>query len=129
MKKLNPVCWTWIVFLWAGLAPADTLKVAGDPWPPFVERTLPGQGLAVLLVTTALERAGYDSEVTIAEWTHIRQGAELGIFDVLAGVWYSDERNKSLAFSEPYWTNRLKLIKRTDTLFTFDEILRAVCEA
>uniref|UniRef100_UPI001C9951BC hypothetical protein n=1 Tax=Neisseria meningitidis TaxID=487 RepID=UPI001C9951BC len=34
--------------------PAANLRLVGDSWPPFVDSRLPGNGLAVELVATAL---------------------------------------------------------------------------
>ena len=105
------------------LAPAlqgAELKVAASSWPPYAEQTLPGQGLAIEIVTEALGRAGYELTITFGNWSRALEGTELGAFDVAASLWHTKERAAKLAFSEPYLTNHIKLLKCTDSDFTFE---------
>ncbi len=52
----------WGGLLLAPLTSAEHVRLVGDVWPPFTDQRLPGNGLAVELVSTALQRAGHSTE-------------------------------------------------------------------
>ena len=104
------------------LAQAEQLNVATSEWVPYVGKALPNQGLAIDLVNTALQRAGYQPVVTIDVWSRTLQGADVGVYDLIAAAWYSDERNKKFAFSKPYLYNEIKFLKRADSDFEFNAL-------
>ena len=88
------------------------LKLVSSEWPPYVEKTAPGKGAAMDLVSRILKRAGYETEISIESWTRSLQGSEIGIYDVVATAWYTKERNRELQFSDPYYENVIRLVKR-----------------
>lgn len=92
----------------------DLFVVHSGNWPPYASADLPQQGLAVDLVTTALKRAGYTPHLRIDSLNRILEGGKLGVYDVFATPWYSDERNEYLDFSEPYLETYIRFIKRKD---------------
>jgi polar amino acid transport system substrate-binding protein len=104
-------------------ARGEPLHIVADPWPPYADRALPHNGLAVGIVTEALTRAGHTTKLTITEWERAMEGARSGSFDLLACAWESEERARSFAFSEPYLFNELKLVKLRDAPFSFADIL------
>ncbi|MDA1074225.1 MAG: transporter substrate-binding domain-containing protein [Proteobacteria bacterium] len=89
-----------------------TLSVTGSIWSPYIDQTLPNNGLAAELVSTALKRAGYSIKPTVEPWSRAYQGASIGIYDVLAAVWRTDQRAELLEFSEPYLFNDIIIIAR-----------------
>ncbi len=91
-------------------------------WPPYSGKELPGQGLAVRLVTTALERAGYQVQVRTDSLDRILRGGKLGVYDVFATPWYSEARNQYLAFSKPYLQSYIRFIKRKDRDIHFESL-------
>jgi polar amino acid transport system substrate-binding protein len=117
---------TGLVLL-ACLIPAHTL--AGDlnvvhsgKWPPYSDASLPGQGLAVEIVTTALKRAGYTPYLRIDSLDRILEGGALGVYDVFATPWYSDSRNQYLDYSKPYLESEIRFIKRKDSKLDFQSL-------
>lgn len=104
------------------IAAAKPLKVVAEPWPPYVERNLPKEGLSFDIVTTALEGAGYETQTEIGEVGRTLTSVELGLNDVMAIVWQTDERAKALAFSEPYLVNRITVVKWAGSPYTFQDI-------
>ncbi len=48
--------------------PAEVLRLAGNIWPPYTDKSLPGEGLSVELIRTALERGGYRVEYIEVPW-------------------------------------------------------------
>jgi polar amino acid transport system substrate-binding protein len=94
---------------------AKDLRVTASPWSPYVSRDLPGHGIAVSIVTTVLKRAGYEPSFSLEQWPRDLQGTRLGEYDVIASIWFTDDRAKDLVFSAPVFENRIKLLVRKDS--------------
>jgi polar amino acid transport system substrate-binding protein len=114
------------MFMLLHTATAGELKVVhSGNWPPYSGADLPGQGLAIELVTTALERAGYSASVSIDSLERILEGSKTGSYDVFATPWYTMERDRFLHFSRPYLESSIRFIKRKHSDFaytTFDDL-------
>lgn len=92
--------------------PAANLRLVGDSWPPFVDSRLPGNGLAVELVTTALKRAGFDSSFQQVPWSRALHGVRSGDYDIALSAWYEPARSLYGQFSRAYLSNRIRLLQR-----------------
>ncbi|PJI48326.1 MAG: amino acid ABC transporter substrate-binding protein [Pseudomonas sp.] len=103
---------------WAG----EVLRIAADRWPPYADRQLPGNGVAVHLVQAALKRAGYASEYIEVPWPRVLHGVANGEYDLVADAWYAPERSAFAEYSEPYLVNRVRMIKRRGSPITFDKL-------
>ncbi len=88
-------------------------------WAPYADASLPEQGLAIDLVTTALERAGYSPKVETASLAQILEGSKTGAYDVFATPWYTMDRDQYLDFSQPYLESSIYFIKRKDAPFNY----------
>ncbi len=97
----------------------DLSVVHTGNWPPYAAGELPGQGLAVELVTTALQRAGHTVKLRVDSLERILEGSKLGVYDVFATPWYSDDRNRFLDYSDPYLDSTIRFIKRKETKFKY----------
>jgi polar amino acid transport system substrate-binding protein len=106
----------------APAAATDLNVVHSGKWPPYADAGLPGQGLAVDIVTTALKRAGYTTYMRIDSLDRILEGGALGVYDVFATPWYSEARNQYLEYSEPYLESYIRFVKRKDKDFTFESL-------
>lgn len=100
---------------------AETLRIAADVWPPFTDASLPGNGLATELVSTALKRAGHRPEYVQVPWARALRGLQVGDYDLIVSAWYSDERATYGQFSKPYLTNRVLFLKRKGSDVNFQE--------
>jgi polar amino acid transport system substrate-binding protein len=100
----------------------ELLTLVNDPWPPYTSETLPGKGLATEIVTTALHRAGYSTQVTFAPWTRALNGTFDGTYDILVTTSYSDERAKTMAYSDPYLSQTVRFIKRSGATHQFNSL-------
>ncbi len=89
----------------------ETVRLIGNVSPPYIDKQLPEQGLALELVNHVFKRAGYSTEIKIDTWPRAMEGVELGIFDALASAWYTEERAKTFLFSDPYLSSKLVLVK------------------
>jgi polar amino acid transport system substrate-binding protein len=110
MQRVFTALLFWALLGSAGWAAALTVVVKEEP--PFISRKLPGQGLSATIVKTALERAGYSVSFAFETWPRAYEGAEIGVYDIVGSIWYTDERSRQFQFSEPYLYHEIKFIKR-----------------
>lgn len=88
------------------------LRLGSDEWPPFTGS--PGkQRAAIVLIETALDRAGFQATTAIHDWKDVEAAIRRGDLDGSAAIWRTEKREKDLVFSAPYLENRLVLIGRT----------------
>lgn len=97
----------------------EVLRIAADRWPPYADRQLPGNGVALHLVQAALARAGYASEYVEVPWPRVLYGVQNGEYDLVADAWYTPEREVFGEYSDPYLVNRVRLLKRRGSPITF----------
>ncbi|MCU1718413.1 substrate-binding periplasmic protein [Pseudomonas sp. 5P_3.1_Bac2] len=112
-----------LLLLW--LAPANAqpeLRLVANTWPPFNDETLPGNGVASDLVSTALARAGYLSNYTEVPWARAVRGLQRGTYDILINAWYSDERAAYGDFSAPYLVNRIRFVQRRGSAIGYQQL-------
>lgn len=100
-------------------AVSETLTIAADPWPPFIEEAHEEGGVAIHIIREAVGRSGYDVELNIMPWARAEAGVKAGDYDILPGTWYTEARSKELMYSEPYMENQLKFIKRKGQDFEY----------
>lgn len=119
-----------INFRWIGLmlmlvtgnVVAGSVAMVVNNWPPYAVKSLPGQGLAVELVATALKRKGYQVSVKFETWPRALEGLEIGIFDIVGTVWKTPEREAIMLFSAPYLTNHIKFLKMKNLDIQYDTL-------
>lgn len=100
----------------------EPLHLVADRWPPYADADMPGRGLAVHFVSSALTRAGYSIDYAQVPWPRVLHGLRTGEYDVVVDAWYSAERETYGEYSQPYLVNRLRLIKRKDSPITFERL-------
>lgn len=103
-------------------AQAENLRVTADRWPPYISPELPGRGLAMALVTEALKRYDYGTELRIEELGRALEGTRLGVYDLVVGVWQTETRAKGLHFSDPFLVNDLRFITLSDNLIEYNQL-------
>ena len=107
--SLSGLVVTFLALLAAG-ATAEPVRMLANTSPPYADRQLPEQGLALELVAHLMTRAGYQSEVSIESWSRALEGVRIGVYDALATAWYTEERAADFLFSEPYIDSQLILL-------------------
>lgn len=98
---------------------AEHLRLVGDTWPPFTDKGLSHSGLAVDLVSTALQRAGHTTEYVQVPWARVLLGLQQGDYDIIVAAWYSTERSRYGFYSEPYLGNRVRFLRRRGAAIDF----------
>lgn len=122
LVRCCPLVWLTLM----AFAEAQFLQLAGDRWPPYVDTTLPGDGLATSIVRSALSRAGYSTEFSQVPWARAVQGVAEGRYDVLVTVWYNEERNGFGQHSSGYLTNRILFWRKQGSAIEFNRDLSAL---
>ncbi len=121
MKKI-----TWILFLLCSLlylpAQAQEINVVANIWPPYVDESLPDGGLAMKIVKTALQRAGYTPNIRIEKWEKALAGSKLGVYDVVGAVWKTQQRKKKLLYSQPYLKNNIVFVANAKSQFEYNKL-------
>ncbi|MCY1270574.1 Lysine/arginine/ornithine-binding periplasmic protein [compost metagenome] len=112
----------FLAMLLSAASLADTLRMAGGRWPPFADTRMPGNGFCVELVSQALQRAGFASQYAEVPWPRALQGVRKGDYDIVVDAWYNAERESYAAYSRPYLTNRVRLLKRKGSPITFGQL-------
>ncbi len=87
------------------------MRVMASTSPPYVDRTLPEQGLAVEMARHLFARTPYALEIGFDNWSRAIEGVRVGVYDALLAAWYNEERNADLLFSEPYIGGDLIIVK------------------
>jgi len=99
-----------------------TVNLTASTSPPYADKQLPEQGLAMEMVNHIFQRAGYTPQINFKDWSRAMEGVSLGLYDALAAAWYSESRAKQYRFSDPYLTSRLILLKlRSDPVVYSDK--------
>ena len=98
-------------------AQTPKLRLVSTAWPPFTNE--PGQArFALDLVEEALKRVGVVSTTSIVDPAQFTVSLLTGPFDGSAAAWRDAEREKVLAYSQPYLENRLVLVGRRGAIVT-----------
>lgn len=105
-----------------GAAQAEVLKVTGSLWSPYLDPELENNGLAADLVKNALTRAGYEVEADVDTWTRAYEGTAVGVYDVVAAIWQSEERGEDLLFSGAYLLNDIVFMARRGVLVEYENL-------
>jgi polar amino acid transport system substrate-binding protein len=89
--------------------PATLLRLGSRRWPPLTD----GEGhphIALDLVDSVLERAGYKASTQIVPDGTLSRALREGRFDGSAALWVAPDRREFLLFSRAYFENRLVLV-------------------
>nr|WP_272890390.1 transporter substrate-binding domain-containing protein [Stutzerimonas stutzeri] len=103
-----------ILLLASASLPAEVLRLAGNIWPPYTDKRLPGDGLSVDLIRTALGRGGYELEYIEVPWERALLGVKNGSYDMING-WPTVKRVDYTRSSRPFLINRMRWLQRRES--------------
>ena len=69
-----------------------------------------------------METLAITPKITIENWSRALEGTEVDVYDALASVWYSKERDKDLLFSKPYLRSELLILKLRSNRGTYTSL-------
>ncbi|GFE48894.1 amino acid ABC transporter substrate-binding protein [Roseobacter cerasinus] len=98
----------------------EKLLVVADEWPPFSGATLPNMGISLDVTQAVLVRAGYQVELAILPWTRVVSGAKSGEYDIITSLFLDTEFEKSLTYSDPFFTTEVKFVRKAGSDIVFD---------
>ncbi|MDO6442943.1 MULTISPECIES: transporter substrate-binding domain-containing protein [unclassified Marinobacter] len=117
----------WLKTMGTGLAltvaasavSAETLRVATDPsFVPFEmldQETGEMIGFDMEIIAEVAERAGFDYNINTMDFNGIIPALQTGNVDIaIAGITITDEREKIVDFSDPYYDSGLRILVRQD---------------
>lgn len=111
-----------IVFTINATNTGKTIVAVADPWPPFVDKENPTDGLSLEIIRAAFKTQGYEVKMEYVPWARALNGVKDGTYDIIPDAWFTVERKKFFLFGEPYVANELKFIKRKGDPFEFDTL-------
>jgi polar amino acid transport system substrate-binding protein len=121
MKIINPVIFLFLASF-SFQAYSQNLNIVANIWPPYVDKTLEDNGLAMKIVKAAFEKVGYTPQIRFEKWERALEGSKLGVYDVAGAIWKSDSRKQKLLYSEPYLKNNIVLITSADSNIKFNSL-------
>lgn len=119
--------WTIIALLFFNDLKADTLKVGIDfNYPPFTFLNENGKasGRDVELLNALTELTGHEVTYVYGQWNEVLKKLENREIDIIAGIVYSEERDKVFDFSIPVQTVYYSIFTHKDTRIKNLEDLR-----
>ncbi|WP_350332871.1 substrate-binding periplasmic protein [Coralliovum pocilloporae] len=103
------------VFVGGPTGPASaqpkSLTIVADDWPPYSGSQLPGKGLSLELISTVLNRAGYETRVLVEPWARIMEGARNGRYDIVGSLFLTDDLKETMVYSSAYYTTKVRFLK------------------
>ncbi len=111
MKQLSRMILAVSLMLVSFANQAEPIHLIANTFPPYADKQLPGEGMALEIVTHVYKKAGYEPKVSIETWPRVMEGVQVGLFDAVAHIWYSEEREKNFRYSRPYLVNTMKIVK------------------
>jgi|GEM_PF-3903261 len=108
--------------------PADaaaTIRVGSDhDYPPyeFNDRNGNPTGFNVELIRAVCEAAGLQAKIRLGVWNEVRTDLEKGEIDVIAGMYHSPDRARTLGFSLPHnMVSPALFVRDNSDIETFDQ--------
>ena len=93
------------------ISQAKTYTVAAYAWEPFIDAEREDKGISIALVRTIMQSQGHDIKLINMPWARSLAMLHKNKVDILPAVWYTDERTKTMRYSQSYAANRLVFIK------------------
>ena len=129
MKKLFVLILTMCMVLTASVALGESVKVGTNAeFPPFEFIADDGsiQGFDIELISAILDLAGIEYTVESMEFDALPAALAAGQIDIaIAGMTISEEKGKSVLFSEPYFSATQKIIVLADSPIKTVEDIKA----
>lgn len=99
---------------------AEVFKIGGSEYLPFVDSKRKDGGASIELIRRIMKSQGHDVELKIVPWARSVKMLETQDIDILPTVWFTEERAKTMNYSESYAANRLTFIKAKGSNYEYD---------
>lgn len=91
-------------------------------WNPYAGEKLENYGFGAEIISEAFSRSGYTTEFHFMPWMRALKDTEIGKYDAVCFGYYSKQRAKTYAFSEPYAQSSLVLYKHKDSQISYSTL-------
>jgi polar amino acid transport system substrate-binding protein len=126
MNRLKTLALAAALSFAAGAASAQSLKIATEgAYPPFNNTTADGElvGFDVDIAKALCEAMGRECEIVAQDWDGIIPGLVQGKYDaIVASMSITPERQETIDFTNPYYSNYLALVAKDGGSFTMDDV-------
>lgn len=99
-----------LLFGFGPMAQSRTIQVATSENFPFSSAQTNSGGVEIDLIRAAFAVVGHKVEVTFFSWPRAMKNVKSGYYDLITSVYYSDERNEYLKFSNPLYRQTIGLV-------------------
>ncbi len=89
---------------------AKELSMVTVDWAPYYGSEMEGGGVITVLAQAAFQLKGYKATVTFVPWKRALNKVLLGEKDVLLGAYFTKQRAKDYAFSDPFYDVEVGLV-------------------
>lgn len=108
---------------WATDKPKVIIGADRDNLPYETEENGTAKGFNIELMRAVASEMGFEAEFRFDSWAKIRRDLEQGDVDALAGMFFSEERSKSVNFSVPHTMVSPGMFVRSDSpIRSFDDL-------
>lgn len=104
------------------LANEHRLTAVTEPWPPYMGPKLIANGFLPEVLVTAFSRVGYVVTVEFKAWEDALNDVKNGKKDILCGAYYSAERERFLAYSQPIAETQDVLFMKAGKNITYQQL-------
>ena len=116
---MKTVALTFCLLLMSCVCQSETLRLVADAWKPMTGDDLPHQGFSIHLARMAFEEMGHELKVEFQPWSRIIKTMDKDKYDIISAIWYNEDRNQKMVFSEPYEMNRIVFISDSNRRFEY----------
>lgn len=90
----------------------EHLSLATLNWAPYVGEDLEEYGFTTEIVTRVFAHAGYRTSIAFMPWVRVLRHVARGDYDAMYPAYFSEERSRAYALTEPFAQSPLVLFKR-----------------
>ena len=98
------------------------ITAAAEEWPPFIDPSIPSEGLALEIVKAAYKTQGYKVKTHYLPWARAEASVKAGKYDILPDTWMTENRKKYLLYSSHYASNNVKFISKKSSQFEYKNL-------
>jgi len=112
MKKAV-ICFgiVFCIFVFSFGAFAEEIRLTSCDWQPYAGKELSNFGFTSEILKSAFERVGYKVQFKIYPWNRAIEQTKKGKMDGIYSAYYSEERAKTFALSDPYIDSKVHFCK------------------
>jgi len=113
------------MFFWSALlltsvyAEEKQVTAVTEPWPPYMGPRLINNGFLPEVLVKAYERVGYEVSLQFLSWSDALNAVKNGDMTILCGAYYTPQRERFLAYSQPIAKAQDVLFKKVERDITY----------